>query len=239
MGIKQIIAVASAKGGVGKSTICANLASYFAKEFKVGILDADIYGPNQHILFNVFDSKPEVQTIDGKKLFVPIEVNNIFLNSMGFILDKDKAAMWRGPMLSGAIKQLKDLTQWGDLDYLFIDMPPGTGDAYLTVASEIKPNNVLLVTSQSKLAVQDTIKSKAIFDKLKIPILGLVDNMSYSIHPNSDEQIFEFPSINLESEIGLKVLGSIPRTKDLANFNPNKLSTFFESINNELISITQ
>jgi len=238
MGIKQIIAVASAKGGVGKSTICANLASYFAKDFKVGILDADIYGPNQHILFDVFNSKPVVKSIDGKKSFIPIEINNIFLNSMGFILDKDKAAMWRGPMLSGAIKQLKDLTQWGNLDYLFIDMPPGTGDAYLTVASEIKPNHVLLVTSQSKLAVQDTIKSKAMFDKLKIPMIGLVDNMSYSIYPHSVEQFFEFPSINLEDEIGLKVLGSIPRTKDLANFNPNKLSTFFEPLYNELIKVT-
>jgi ATP-binding protein involved in chromosome partitioning len=169
---------------------------------------------------------------------MPIEVNNIFLNSMGFILDKDKAAMWRGPMLSGAIKQLKDLTEWGDLDYLFIDMPPGTGDAYLTVASEIKPNHVLLVTSQSKLAVQDTIKSKAMFEKLKIPIIGLVDNMSYSIYPNSVEQFFEFLPINLEDEIGLKVLGSIPRTKDLANFNPNKLSTFFEPLYNELIKVS-
>jgi len=120
MGIKQIIAVASAKGGVGKSTICANLASHFAEDFKVGILDADIYGPNQHILFNVSDTKPEVKTIDNKKSFIPIQINKIFLNSMGFILDNDKAAMWRGPMLSGAIKQLKDLTQWGDLDYLFI-----------------------------------------------------------------------------------------------------------------------
>ena len=238
MGIKQIIAIASAKGGVGKSTICANLASYFAKDFKVGILDADIYGPNQHILFNIINSKPEVQTIDGQKFFMPIEVNNIFLNSMGFILDKNKAAIWRGPMLSGAIKQLKNLTQWGNLDYLFIDMPPGTGDAYLTVASEIKPNNVLLVTSQSKLAVQDTIKSKIMFEKLKIPIIGLVDNMSYSIYPNSGDELFEFPSINLENEIGLKVLGSIPRTKDLANFNPNKLSSYFEPLYNELIKVT-
>ena len=238
MGIKQIIAVASAKGGVGKSTICANLATYFAKDFKVGILDADIYGPNQHILFDVFKSKPEVKTIDGKKSFIPIEVNNIFLNSMGFILDEDKAAMWRGPMLSGAIKQLKDLTQWGDLDYLFIDMPPGTGDAYLTVASEIKPNNVLLVTSQSKLAVQDTIKSKAMFDKLKIPMIGVIDNMSYSIHPDSDKQIFEFDPIDLESKIGLKVLGSIPRTKELAEFNPKKLSSYFESVYNKILKAT-
>ena len=145
MGIKKIIAVASAKGGVGKSTICANIASFFSKDFKVGILDADIYGPNQHLIFNVLEKKPEVQTIDGKKSFIPILVDNIALNSMGFILDPDQAAIWRGPMLSGAIKQLNDLTQWGDLDYLFVDMPPGTGDAYLTVSSEIKPNYVLLV----------------------------------------------------------------------------------------------
>jgi len=237
MGIKQIIAIASAKGGVGKSTICAHLASQFSKDFKVGILDADIYGPNQHILFDLLDSKPEVQIEDGNKSFIPIKVNNISLNSMGFVLDNEKAAMWRGPMLSGAIKQLKDLTQWGDLDYLFIDMPPGTGDAYLTVASEIKPNYVLLVTSQSKLAVQDTIKSKAMFERLKIPMIGIVDNMSYSISPNSDEKISEFTPINLENEIGLKVLGSIPRTKQLTDFNPNKSSIFFESIYNEILKI--
>ncbi len=237
MGIKQIIAIASAKGGVGKSTICAHLASQFSKDFKVGILDADIYGPNQHILFDLLDSKPEVQIEDGNKSFIPIKVNNISLNSMGFVLDNKKAAMWRGPMLSGAIKQLKDLTQWGDLDYLFIDMPPGTGDAYLTVASEIKPNYVLLVTSQSKLAVQDTIKSKAMFERLKIPMIGIVDNMSYSISPNSDEKISEFTPINIENEIGLKVLGSIPRTKQLTDFNPNKPSIFFESIYNEILKI--
>ena len=237
MGIKQIIAIASAKGGVGKSTICAHLASQFSKDFKVGILDADIYGPNQHILFDLLDSKPEVQIEDGNKSFIPIKVNNISLNSMGFVLDNEKAAMWRGPMLSGAIKQLKDLTQWGDLDYLFIDMPPGTGDAYLTVASEIKPNYVLLVTSQSKLAVQDTIKSKAMFERLKIPMIGIVDNMSYSISPNSDEKISEFTPINIENEIGLKVLGSIPRTKQLTDFNPNKSSIFFEPIYNEILKI--
>ena len=237
MGIKQIIAIASAKGGVGKSTICAHLASQFSKDFKVGILDADIYGPNQHILFDLLDSKPEVQIEDGNKSFIPIKVNNISLNSMGFVLDNKKAAMWRGPMLSGAIKQLKDLTQWGDLDYLFIDMPPGTGDAYLTVASEIKPNYVLLVTSQSKLAVQDTIKSKAMFERLKIPMIGIVDNISYSISPNSDEKISEFTPINIENEIGLKVLGSIPRTKQLTDFNPNKPSIFFESIYNEILKI--
>ena len=239
MCIKQIIAIASAKGGVGKSTICANLASIFSNDFKVGILDADIYGPNQHILFDVLDLKPEVQTVDGIKSFIPIRVNNIALNSMGFVLDNDKAAMWRGPMLSGAIKQLKNLTQWGDLDYLFIDMPPGTGDAYLTVAAEIKPDYALLVTSQSNLAVQDTIKSKAMFDRLKIPMIGIIDNMSYSISSSSDKKIHEFTPINLENEIGLKVLGSIPRIRELGNFNPDQSSILFKPIYNEILKITQ
>ena len=239
MGIKQIIAIASAKGGVGKSTICTNLAFQFSKDFNVGILDADIYGPNQHILLDVSESKPEVKIIDGKKSFIPIKVNNILLNSMGFVLDDDKAAMWRGPMLSGAIKQLKELTQWGDLDYLFIDMTPGTGDAYLTVAAEIKPDHVLLVTSQSNLAVQDTIKSKAMFDKLKIPMIGIIDNMSYSFSPNSDKKIDEFTPINLENEIGLKVLGSVPRTREIGNFNLEKSSILFEPIYNEILKIIQ
>jgi ATP-binding protein involved in chromosome partitioning len=156
---------------------------------------------------------------------------------MGFVLDNDKAAMWRGPMLSGAIKQLKDLTQWGDLDYLFIDMPPGTGDAYLTVAAEIKPNYVLLVTSQSNLAIQDTIKSKAMFDRLNIPIIGLIDNMSYSISTDTNEHIPEFNPANLERDIGLKVLGEIPRARELTDFNPNKPSIFFETIYNEVLKI--
>ena len=187
----------------------------------------------------VTESKPEVKIIDGKKSFIPIKVNNILLNSMGFVLDDDKAAMWRGPMLSGAIKQLKELTQWGDLDYLFIDMPPGTGDAYLTVAAEIKPDHVLLVTSQSNLAVQDTIKSKAMFDRLKIPMIGIIDNMSYSLSPNSDKKIDEFTPINLEDEIGLKVLGSVPRTREIGNFNPEKSSIVFEPIYNEILKIIQ
>ena len=237
MGIKQIIAIASAKGGVGKSTICAIIASQFSNDYKVGILDADIYGPNQHLLFNLYNEKPEVEIVNGKKSFIPIKVNNIVLNSMGFILDKDKAAMWRGPMLSSAIKQLKDLTQWGDLDYLFIDMPPGTGDAYLTVASEIKPTHVLLITSQSTLAIQDTIKSKALFDRLKIPMIGLIDNMSYSVCSHCNERLNEFTPINLEDEIGLNVLGSIPRDKDLTIFNPKKISTLFEPIYNELLKL--
>ena len=234
MGIKQIIAIASAKGGVGKSTICANLALQFSAHHKVGILDADIYGPNQHIIFKVTNQKPQVQTIDGKKIFVPIEVDNILLNSMGFVIDADKAAMWRGPMLSGAIKQLKNLTQWGYLDYLFVDMPPGTGDAYLTVASDIKPDHALLITTMSKLAVHDTLKSKVMFDRLNIPIVGIIDNMSHSIFSKTKNQTHEFSQIDLEQEIGCDLLGSIPRHEDLADFDITKKNNLFETIYNKL-----
>ena len=210
---------------------------HFSKNFNVGILDADIYGPNQHILFDLLNKKPEVQILDGKKTFIPIKVGNILINSMGFILDSDKAAMWRGPMLSGAIKQLKDLTQWGDLDYLFIDMPPGTGDAYLTVAKDIKPNLAILVTSMSILAVNDTIKSKVMFDRLNIPLLGLIDNMSYSVCPHTDEHINEFDHVNLQKEIGLNVLGCIPRDKDLTTFNSENLHPSFQSIYNNVLKL--
>ncbi len=234
MGIKQIIAIASAKGGVGKSTICANLALQFSAHHKVGILDADIYGPNQHIIFNVTNQKPKVKTIDGKKIFVPIEVDNILLNSMGFVIDADKAAMWRGPMLSGAIKQLKNLTQWGYLDYLFVDMPPGTGDAYLTVASDIKPDHALLITTMSKLAVHDTLKSKAMFDRLNIPIVGIIDNMSHSICSKTKNQTHEFSQIDLEQEIGCDLLGSIPRHEDLADFDITKKNNLLETTYNKL-----
>ena len=184
MSIKKIISVASAKGGVGKSTITALLAMNFAKKFKVGILDADIYGPNQHILFNVENKKPIYIKESNKTLMEPIESEGVKLNSMGFVLDDDRAAIWRGPMLSGAIKQLMGLTIWGELDYLFVDMPPGTGDAYLTVASEIKPDHSLLVTTPNKLAIHDTLKSVSFFEKLDINLLGFIEN-------NTSNQLFE------------------------------------------------
>ena len=190
MSIKKIISVASAKGGVGKSTITALLAMNFAKNFKVGILDADIYGPNQHILFNVANKKPNYIKDKDKTLMEPIEAMGVKLNSMGFILDDDRAAIWRGPMLSGAIKQLMSLTIWGELDYLFIDMPPGTGDAYLTVASEVKPDHSLLVTTPNKLAIHDTLKSVSFFNKLDINLLGFIENNTSNLRSLSARRVY-------------------------------------------------
>ena len=225
MSIKKTIAIASAKGGVGKSSITSLLAKKLSRDFLIGILDADIYGPNQHIIFDVASAKPEIIEEDHKKRFIPFNIEGIRLNSMGFILDNEKAAIWRGPMLSGAIKQLSELTKWGDLDYLFIDMPPGTGDAYLTVASEIKPDGVILVTSNSKLAASDTLKSVQVFKKLNLPILGFILNMA-------DDSLGKFilSADEVENMLGTKFLGSIPLNDEIKNFN-------FDSIDDSLFGI--
>jgi ATP-binding protein involved in chromosome partitioning len=215
MAIKKIIAVASAKGGVGKSSLTAAIAIEKAKGFQVGVLDADIYGPNQHLLFGIENIKPEIIQIDGKKYFKPIISHNVKLNSMGFILDSDKAALWRGPMLSGAIKQLIHSTDWGDLDYLFIDMPPGTGDAYLTISSEIKPDNSLLITTPNKLAVHDLIKSVEVFNKLDINILGYVEN-----NISNKKISYDFKLID---DLNIKKLASIDFNESIYKFNPKKI----------------
>ena len=225
MSIKKTIAIASAKGGVGKSSITSLLAKKLSRDFSIGILDADIYGPNQHIIFDVVSAKPEIIEEDHKKRFIPLNIEGIRLNSMGFILDNEKAAIWRGPMLSGAIKQLSELTKWGDLDYLFIDMPPGTGDAYLTVASEIKPDGVILVTSNSKLAASDTLKSVQVFKKLNLPITGFILNMA-----DDSQGKFILSAYEVEKMLGTKFLGSIPLNDEIKNFN-------FDSIDDSLFGI--
>ena len=214
MSIKKIISVASAKGGVGKSTITALLAMNFAKKFKVGILDADIYGPNQHILFNVENKKPIYIKESNKTLMEPIESEGVKLNSMGFVLDDDRAAIWRGPMLSGAIKQLMGLTIWGELDYLFVDMPPGTGDAYLTVASEIKPDHSLLVTTPNKLAIHDTLKSVSFFKKLDINLLGFIEN-------NTSNQLFKSSYEPLLIKVQ-SCIGKVSYSKNIYNLEIKK-----------------
>jgi ATP-binding protein involved in chromosome partitioning len=215
MAIKKIIAIASAKGGVGKSSLTAALSIEKAKNTKVGVLDADIYGPNQHLLFNIERKKPEIITIRDKKYFKPIISHNVKLNSMGLILDSDKAALWRGPMLSGAIKQLIHSTEWGDLDYLFIDMPPGTGDPYLTINSEIKPDHSILITTPNKLAEHDLVKSIEVFKKLDINILGYVENNISSI-----KMSYKF---NLLSDLNIKKLASISFSDEIYEFNPKKI----------------
>ena len=208
MSIKKIIAIGSAKGGVGKSTITAALASSLSKDYKVGVLDADIYGPNQHILFDI-SSKPEFITKDNKKLIKPFVKKNIEMISMGLILDSNKAAAWRGPMLSGAVKQLSASTNWSDLDYLLIDMPPGTGDAYLTIFKDMKIDNFLIITTPSNLALADVKKTINLIEKFNIPILGYIENNILGSDIIKDD-IFQNKNINK--------LGSFNFNKEMENF---------------------
>lgn len=222
MTIKKILAIASAKGGVGKSSITAGMAIEAAKNYKVGVLDADIYGPNQHLLFDIDNVKPQIIEKDKQKLFKPVESKGVLINSMGMILDYDKAALWRGPMLSGAIKQLIHSTDWGDLDILFIDMPPGTGDAYLTIAAEIKPDHSILVSTPNKLAIYDLIKSIELCKKLDIDILGYIENNISNIKLSSN-----FELIN---KFNIKKLATIDFSSDIYNFDLNKTHISFKHI---------
>ena len=193
MTIRKTIAIASAKGGVGKSTICSYLASVLSNSYKVGVLDADIYGPNQDILFDINDKNIELDKKNTKRPYTPKNIDNISINSLGFLLDKN-AAIWRGPMLSSAINQIYEKTNWGDIDYLLIDMPPGTGDAYLTVCQKIIPDYVILVTTLSKLSIADLKRSEQVFESLNTEILGIVLN---NVHQSDQLKSFCLESENL------------------------------------------
>ena len=193
MTIKKTIAIASAKGGVGKSTVCSYLATALSKSSKVGVLDADIYGPNQDILFDINDKNIELDKKNTKRPYTPKNVDNISINSLGFLLDKN-AAIWRGPMLSSAINQIYEKTNWGEIDYLLIDMPPGTGDAYLTVCQKIIPDYVILVTTLSKLSIADLKRSEQVFKSLNTEILGIVLN---NVHQSDQLKSFCLESENL------------------------------------------
>ena len=219
MTIKKIIAIASAKGGVGKSSITAMSALSLADTYKVGILDADIYGPNQHLLFGFEDHKHEIVETPSQKLLKPLVVNNIKIASMGPILNNNKAAIWRGPMLSNAIKQLIHKTEWGELDILFVDMPPGTGDAYITIANELNIDGVIFISTNNKLSIHDTIKSINTCKKLKIPIIGAIQNSTYP--HNNDEKLV------LSHQI--QQITSIDFNEKIYNMNFN--NTFLESLN--------
>lgn len=174
-GVKNIIAVASGKGGVGKSTVTANLALALSGHARVGILDADIYGPSQPHLFGVSNLHPT--TVDNKKM-MPIMAHGIQTMSIGYLVEADTATIWRGPMVSGALQQMLSDTLWDDLDYLLIDLPPGTGDIQLTMAQKIPVTGAVIVTTPQDLALLDARKAYNMFRKVQIDVLGLVENMS-------------------------------------------------------------
>ena len=209
--VKNVIAVASGKGGVGKSTVSVNLAlSLLAKGAKVGLLDADIYGPSIPMMLGVLDQKP---TTPDNKTFTPIESHGLELMSIGFIVSEDQATIWRGPMLSQALSQLLLQTNWSSLDYLVIDFPPGTGDAQLTLCQKADLTGAVLVTTPQQVALLDVKKSLQAFKKLSVPIIGLIENMSYFICPECghEENIFGEGATNkFIEENKIPLLGKIP-----------------------------
>lgn len=216
-GVKNIIAVVSGKGGVGKSTIAGNLALSLAQGgARVGLMDADIYGPSQHIMFGVRGDRPFMKEVDGKGLIVPIEKFGVKMMSIGLLVDEKQAVVWRGPMVSNAIRQFVSDVDWGQLDYLIIDMPPGTGDIHLTIVQTVPVTGVIVVTTPQLVALADAKKGIAMFGQaqLKVPIIGLVENMSYfspAELPGNKYYIFgKNGGKNLAEEFDIPFLGQIP-----------------------------
>jgi len=210
-GVKNLIAVAAGKGGVGKSTVAANLAVALKLEgASVGLLDADIYGPNQPQMMGVEGYAPLIGP-DNK--IEPAEREGVKVMSMGFLMDADKAVIWRGPMLHGAIAQFLRDVKWGELDYLVIDLPPGTGDVQLTLCQTVPLAGAVIVTTPQSIALSDVRKAVAMFKQLNVPILGAVENMSGFIcpHCSKESRIFsEGSAKTLENKFGIKLLGEIP-----------------------------
>jgi ATP-binding protein involved in chromosome partitioning len=215
--VKNIIAVASGKGGVGKSTTAANLAVALAQSgAKVGIIDADISGPSIPTMFNCENEKPSISNENGKNMIIPIEQYGVKLISIGFLTPADSAVVWRGPMASSALKQFISDTQWGELDYLLIDLPPGTSDIHLTLVQTLPVTGAVIVTTPQKVALSDAQKGLAMFqqDQINVPILGIVENMAYFTPeelPNNKYFIFgEDGGKNLAEKNDVPLLGQIP-----------------------------
>jgi ATP-binding protein involved in chromosome partitioning len=216
-GVKSIIAIASGKGGVGKSTVAVNLAVAMAKNGAgVGLIDADVYGPSIPKMFGIEGEQPLITKVGNKELMIPIEKYGVKMLSVGFFVDPGDALVWRGPMATSAIKQLITQGDWGDLDYLFIDLPPGTGDIHLTIVQEIPVTGVVIVSTPQQVALADAIKGIAMFtsDKINVPVLGLVENMAWftpAEYPENKYYIFGKEGCkNLAADMKIDFLGQIP-----------------------------
>ena len=227
-GVKNIIAVVSGKGGVGKSTVAANFALALAEGgAKVGLMDADIYGPSMHIMFGVRGERPMMKEVDGKGLIVPIEKYGIKLMSIGLLVDEKSAVVWRGPMASSAIQQFVTEVDWGELDYLVIDMPPGTGDIHLTLMQVVPVTGAIIVTTPQTVALADAKKAIAMFGQaqINVPVIGLVENMAYFTPaelPNNKYYLFgKEGGKNLAEEYELNFLGQIPLVQTIREGGDN------------------
>ena len=212
-GVKNTIAVASGKGGVGKSTVAVNLAVALAKDgAKVGLIDADIYGPSIPLMLGVTD-KPDIVENNGKAKLVPLEAYGLKMISIGLMVDDNAPLIWRGPMASGALKQFMTDVEWGELDYLVFDMPPGTGDIQLTLAQTIPLTGAVIVTTPQEVSLIDARKALKMFERVNVPVLGLIENMSYFIAPDTNKRYDIFGTgggERVSKELGITFLGGIP-----------------------------
>lgn len=220
--VKNVVAVFSGKGGVGKSTISANLAVSLAREgYRVGLLDADIFGPSVPLMFGCEDARPVLEEVEGRELIQPIERYGVKLLSIGFFVDKASPVLWRGSMASNALKQLLTEGNWGALDYLLIDMPPGTSDIHLTLVQTLGITGAVVVTTPQQVALADAVKGIAMFldDKVSVPVLGLVENMAWFTPAELPEHKYYIfgrdGGRKLAEEMGIPLLGQIPLVQSI------------------------
>ncbi len=224
--IKHVIAVASGKGGVGKSTVAANVALSLAKKgYRVGLADADIYGPSVPTLFNIENEQIMVTEVEGKQLMVPFEKYGIKMMSVGFFVDKDKPMLWRGPMAANTLTQMLTETHWGELDFMVLDMPPGTGDIQLTLVQQFSVSGSIFVCTPQQLAVADVRRAVNMFknDQVAVPIIGLVENMAYFTPrelPDNKYYIFgKGGGEALAKELDIELIAQIPISMDISETN--------------------
>jgi ATP-binding protein involved in chromosome partitioning len=209
-GVKHIIAVSSGKGGVGKSTVSTHLALALAKRFKVGILDADIYGPSLPRMLGCLKQKP---AITPEQKLIPIERFGLKIMSIGFLIEETAAVVWRGPMLFKAMDQFLRDVQWGELDFLIVDLPPGTGDVQLSLAQKVPLAGAVIVSTPQNISLIDVKKAVDMFQRLQVPLLGAVENMAYMINPVNGERMQLFPKGEIDSyfdSINVPKLGEVP-----------------------------
>ncbi|MBD0777086.1 Mrp/NBP35 family ATP-binding protein [Maribacter sp. ANRC-HE7] len=251
-GIQNIIAVASGKGGVGKSTVTANLAVTLSKMgFSVGLLDADIYGPSMPIMFDVAQEKPLAVTIDGKSKMKPVENYGVQLLSIGFFTDANQAVIWRGPMAAKALNQMIFDAHWGNLDFLLIDLPPGTGDIHLSIMQAMPVTGAVVVSTPQEVALADARKGVAMFqqESINVPVLGIVENMAYFTPdelPDNKYYIFgKEGAKNLAENLNVPFLGEVPLVQSIreagdvgrpaALQESSPIATAFENITKKVV----
>jgi len=241
-GVKNIIVVASGKGGVGKSTVAANLAIAIARNgYKTALVDADIFGPSIPKMFGIEDAKPDVTVNGNKEMIFPVVKYGVSIISIGFFIDRSQSLIWRGPMASNALTQLFENTQWGEIDYMIIDFPPGTSDIQLTTVQKLNLKGAVIVTTPQELSLNDARKAASMFNNpdLKVPILGIIENMSWFTpekHPDEIYYVFgKGGGLKMAIEFDTVLLGQIPLVLEVGEAAEKGLSIFSQK-NKEVVT---